>query len=165
MTQDPAGGTVVPPDSQVTLVVSAGTGNVAVPDVVGQDQASAASELQEAGFTVSATQQSSSSVPQGDVISQDPAAGSSAARGSTVDITVSTGPGAVSVPTVVGQSQSQAIDTLEDAGFTVEITEEASDTVSAGHVIRQDPTAGVQAQEGAEVTIFVSTGPEAATSP
>lgn len=68
---------------------------VTVPDVVGQDQASAEAEIAGEGLLFAIATAYSETVPVGDVISQIPAAGSSVAAGSTVTITVSLGPQAV----------------------------------------------------------------------
>jgi predicted nucleic acid-binding protein len=64
---------------------------VEVPDVVGQSQASGTAELEGVLFVVAVQTAYSSTVPEGDIISQSPAAGIEAAEGSTVTITVSLG--------------------------------------------------------------------------
>ena len=77
----------------ITLTVSPGSNpNASVPDVVGKSESAATAELQNAGFGVNVTTQTSSSVPEGNVISQDTTG--SAQKGSTVTIVVSGGPGA-----------------------------------------------------------------------
>jgi Neuraminidase (sialidase) len=79
----------------VSLVVSKGPDavNVTVPNVVNQTQAAAQSAITGAGLTVGAvTQQFSSTVPAGQVISQNPAAGASVASGAAVSLVVSKGP-------------------------------------------------------------------------
>lgn len=65
---------------------------VEVPDVVSQSQASGTSELEGEGFVVAVQTAYSDTVASGDIISQSPTAGSEAAEGSTVTITVSLGP-------------------------------------------------------------------------
>lgn len=89
--QSPAAPSQAEQGSAVTIVVSLGAGEVDVPDVVGQDEASARADLEAAGFVVTVTEQSDLTVPAGDVISQDPGGGQ-APPGSTVTIVVSTGP-------------------------------------------------------------------------
>ncbi|TLZ29790.1 MAG: PASTA domain-containing protein [Gammaproteobacteria bacterium] len=67
---------------------------VLVPNVVGQMQAAATSAITGAGLTVgTVTMQSSTTVPSGNVIGQNPAAGAQSASGSAVDLVVSTGGG------------------------------------------------------------------------
>lgn len=84
----------------MNLGFAAGTAAVlvTVPDVVGQTQASATTELEGDGFVVAVSTAYSSSVAAGLVISQSPTAGSSASSGSTVTITVSLGELATQTP-------------------------------------------------------------------
>ena len=91
LAQDPAGGEVEQ-GSTVNLAISTGPGETAVPDVVGQSESSATTQLENAGFTVTVEQAEHLTVPSGDVISQSPAGGSMAPPGSAVTIVVSTGP-------------------------------------------------------------------------
>ncbi|WP_149203433.1 transglycosylase domain-containing protein [Actinotalea subterranea] len=107
ISQDPGGGTEIAQGTAVTIVVSTGPGTTAVPNVVGQPVASAQSTLQGAGFVVTTTQQTSATVPQGQVISQNPGSGTSAAPGSTVTLVVSSGTGVVEPPPVVPPGTGQ----------------------------------------------------------
>jgi serine/threonine-protein kinase len=79
---NPPPGTQVPIGSGVQLVVS--NGKVAVPQVVGETVAQATQDLEQAGFQVKLTP--NTSTPDAHVISQDPAAGSFASYGSTVTL-------------------------------------------------------------------------------
>jgi beta-lactam-binding protein with PASTA domain/tRNA A-37 threonylcarbamoyl transferase component Bud32 len=88
----PAAGTPVPRGGTVTIIVSTGPEAANVPDVVGDDQSAATETLTNAGFDVTVVQVPSTAPNQGKVISQNPTAGSSANKGSTVVITVGTGP-------------------------------------------------------------------------
>src|SRR5207248_3392200 len=100
--------TKVASGSPVNLVVSSGPAQIAVPNVVGQTQAAAASAITGAGLTVGAvTMQSSSTVAAGSVISESPPAGTKVASGSPVNLVVSSGPAQVAVPNVVGQTRSE----------------------------------------------------------
>lgn len=62
------------------------------------------------------------------------------------------------VPDVSGQSEGDAQQALEDAGYVVEVTYEASDSVPAGETIRTEPAAGSELDAGQTVTIIVSSG-------
>jgi serine/threonine-protein kinase len=85
--QSPGAGQQVRRNSAVTIFVS--TGAIAIPDVVGQDRASAVSALKRAGFTVSVTEQTTEDPSQdGRVINQFPPGGSRASRGDAVSIVV-----------------------------------------------------------------------------
>src|SRR5438105_185043 len=166
ISQSPAAGTSVAKGSAVNLVVSSGAPAptpVAVPNVVGQTQASATSAITSAGLTAGAvTQQSSTTVASGSVISQSPAAGTSVAKGSAVNLVVSSGapaPTPVAVPNVVGQTQASATSAISAAALTVgAVTQQSSTTVASGNVISESPAAGTSVASGAAVSLVVSSG-------
>src|SRR5205085_458545 len=89
--QKPGGGAQLKAGSPVKLFVSRGKGSVAVPNVVGIPVAQATAHLAAAGLTAN-RKPVSSSKPAGTVVAQDPAAGSSTPRGSSVTLNVSSGP-------------------------------------------------------------------------
>ena len=151
---DPKAGKRVDPNSVVTVVVSAGPAPIIVPDVSGKSQVDATQVLANAGFRVAATTESSANVPAGNVIRTQPAAGSEAAKDSTITIVISSGPKQVTVPDVVGQSESSATSTLEGAGLKVSVVTVTSPG-SAGRVISQTPAGGTKANAGSTVTITV----------
>jgi beta-lactam-binding protein with PASTA domain len=92
ISQDPAATTQQNKGSVVTIKVSSGVAQVTVPSVAGGDLASASATLGAAGFKVTSSQQSSTTVSAGTVINTNPAAGTQMAKGSTVNIIVSSGP-------------------------------------------------------------------------
>ena len=153
--QEPAAGTSAKAGDTITYHLSQGAEQVSVPNVVGDSQSDATSALKSDGFSVNVVQSSSSSVEKGYVISSNPSAGTSADKGSTVTITVSTGPASVSVPNVVGYDESSAETALKNAGFGVTVTTETSSTVAKGKVISQSATS---ATSGSTITIVVSSG-------
>jgi serine/threonine-protein kinase len=156
--QSPKPGESVVEGSTVTLTVSKGTETATVPDVLQQSKASATAELQAAGFNVTSGTASSNDTPEGLVMAQNPNPGVEANKGSTVNITISTGPESVTVPNVVGQDQDTAEQTLEEAGFVVTTVEEPTiDPTQDGLVVDQDPRGGVRASPGSEVQITVAT--------
>jgi serine/threonine-protein kinase len=162
--QDPVGGQLADEGSTVTLQVSKGAGQKQVPNVIGQTQGAATSQLEAATFTVRAFPQSSDTVPVGQVISQSPAPLSMADQGSEVDIQVSSGPATIKVPDVTGQSAASAAANLAAAGFTVATADQSSTTVPAGQVIGTNPSAGIQVAPKSTITIIVSTGPPPTSS-
>ncbi len=95
------------------------------------------------------------------MVSSDPAAGTDADQGSTVTLTVSTGPGTFAMPDVAGLTASNATALLESLGLTVTKVEASSDTVASGSVISSDPSGGVQVAPASSVVLTVSTGPAA----
>jgi PASTA domain-containing protein len=140
--------------------------SVTVPNVVGLAQAAAQSALAGAGLSVGAvTTANSSTVPQGAVISQNPASGASVASGSAVALVVSLGPAPVTVlvPNVVGLAQAAAQSALTGAGLGLgTVTSANSATVPAGVVISQNPASGASVTQGSAVALVVSLGPAAA---
>ncbi|MCA1903194.1 MAG: PASTA domain-containing protein, partial [Candidatus Hydrogenedens sp.] len=160
ISQNPSAGQQVNPGTSVDLVVSTGPCPVEVPNVVGMSQSSASSAITGAGLTVGTiSQQCRNDVPAGDVISQTPTAGTQVSPGVEVNLVISTGPCAVNVPDVVGKPRGDAESTITGAGLTVgTVTQQCSDTVSAGNVISQSPTAEMQVDPGTTVELVVSTG-------
>ena len=159
ISQDPVGDTGVAPGSAVTVSVSLGPAPVSVPDVVGNDQATAVTAIQAQGLVANVTTAHSDTVSAGFVISQDPVGGTGVAPGSTVDVAVSLGPAPVSVPDVVGNDQATAVGSIEALGLVANVTTDYSETVMAGLVISQDPVGGTGVAPGSTVKVFVSLGP------
>jgi serine/threonine-protein kinase len=160
---EPSGGTRADPNSPVTLVVSAGPAPVAVPDVTGMNQVDATQQLANAGFRVAATSESSSDVPSGQVIRTVPPAGSPQPRGSAITLVVSSGPKQVTVPDVVGASESSASASLRDAGLSVDVVTVTSPS-NAGRVISQSPSGGTRTNAGSTVTITIGAIPPTTTT-
>lgn len=65
------------------------------------------------------------------------------------------------VPDIVNREREEAISMIQDAGFTYVIEQAPSDSITKGYVISTDPVAGAAADEGSEIKIIISTGPEA----
>lgn len=146
-------------DPDVNLTVSGGPGQVEVPDVTGQPRDEAEQAMDEVGLGVTVETRNSTDVPVDAVIETDPPAGESVQRGSEVTLVVSSGPGQVAVPPVVGQTQSAAEQQLSARGLESSVTEETSDR-PAGEVISQSPDAGTKVDPGSTVELVVSKGPE-----
>lgn len=107
-------------------------------------------------------------VPAGNVISQDPFAGSTVKRDTKIILTVSQGPKYVQVPNVVKKEKEAAEIDITNAGFKVsDESEDYSDEVPAGSVVSQTPDAGSDAVEGSTVKLVISKGaqPKPATVP
>ena len=164
--QDPRGGRTAEVGSTVTITVGAGPETVEVPDLSNRTVEEARRALEAADLSLGRqTRESSSRVPVGQVVSQNPSAGSNARSGSSVDITVSSGPNQLPVPDVVGYSVSDAVAAIWNAGFgyTVETIES---TESAGTVLSTDPAGGTLLDPYSRtVTITQSSGPAAAPPP
>ncbi|MBW3665917.1 MAG: Stk1 family PASTA domain-containing Ser/Thr kinase [Actinobacteria bacterium] len=151
----PGPGVQAPRGSEVTLIVSRGQRTARVPSVVGRQEAAATQALRRAGFGVDVARTEGGG-PPGTVVAQDPAGGRQAAAGSTVTITVATAPEQVTVPDVVGLSESQAAERLSARGFQVDIQDRDVNSASRdGIVLGQAPDGRSQADRGATVAITV----------
>ena len=162
--QTPKGNTKADQGSTVEIVVSGGVGDAKVPDVTGRTQAAAESLLKTSGFIPEAIATPSDTIPSGQVISQSPAAGTTATKNSVVQINVSSGVAQVAVPDVTGMTATAASNLLGQQGFKVTTTTQASATVPANSVISTNPPAGTQAAKGSNVTMVVSSGPSPTSS-
>jgi len=144
---------------------------VVVPDVVGIRRAGAVQRLLNVGLTVDYRSDIQVDARPGDVVTQDPAAGTIAARGTLVRLTVSAAPSTVksplfpeyagderAVPDVIGWSQSPGTNQLESAGFRVSVSEGYSDTFPPDTIMHQRPSGGTTLTIGSTVAIVVSRG-------
>lgn len=163
---DPPAGREVRRGSTVTLTVSQGPERYAVPELVGRTQADAAQRVTDARLTVGPVSQAySETVPQGQVISTSPAAGTSVKRAAAVALVISQGRQPIPIANWTGQPAAQVTKTLTDAKVKVDATRtDWSDTVPKGSVISQSPTTGTVFQ-GDLVTLVVSKGPQLVAVP
>ncbi|MDO4888526.1 MAG: Stk1 family PASTA domain-containing Ser/Thr kinase [Actinomycetaceae bacterium] len=153
---NPEPGSTAESGSTVTVHFSSGPSKVIVPDLRGMTTDEARKELSKNNLTLgNVTEVNDSSQDQGKIVSSTPTVGSSVDAGDTVDVAVSSGK--VTVPDVVGYSESDATSTLESRGFSVSVATSES-TEPAGTVISQDPGGSTSARSGATVTITVSSG-------
>lgn len=140
---------------------------VNVPDVSNKPIAEARSELQAAGFTIGTeTEVYNPDVEAGNVVSTDPAAGVQAAKGSSVNITISKGTEQVTVPDLRGMSADEAQRVLASYGLNGQQGDTVfSDNVEENRVAQQDIAAGTTAYKGDTITFHLSKGPETASVP
>lgn len=129
-----------------------------VPDIVGRSDGEARTLLEQNQLVPAPTSEYNRDVPQGIVITQTIPPGTIVEANSPLSYTVSLGPLLVSVPDVTGTRSTIARDQLIAAGLTVTVVEEPSQTVDAGFVIRQSPSANLRIPQGDVVTIYVSLG-------
>ncbi len=159
--QDPIptdrGGGKAEEGSTVTLSVSSGPAIVAVPSVVGLDEAEATKRLENVGFKVNVQEEFSKTVPKGAVIGTSPSAGTQLSTLQPVTLLVSRGANTVLVPNVVGLNDQAALAALSNAGLSGTEVQKDS-TEPAGKVLSQSPGAGKRVGRGSQVTIFASTG-------
>lgn len=106
----------------------------------------------------------------GIILSQDPESGRSKTvsdKGSKIVVelvcaaeTVDDQKRLLKVPDIVNREREEAISMVQDAGFTYSLEQAPSDSITKGYVISTDPVAGAAADEGSEIKIIISTGPE-----
>jgi serine/threonine-protein kinase len=138
----------------VRVNVSSGPKIASVPGVVGLSIQDATAKLNADGFNPNPSFVDSTA-PQGQVVSQSPAPGTSEPQGTSVKLSVSNGPPQVTVPDVVGYTSQQAVSTLDAAGFQVQQQYQATDASQDNIVQRQSPAGNAQAPQGSTVIIVV----------
>ncbi|MGO0107518.1 PASTA domain-containing protein [Streptococcus suis] len=144
----------------MTLYVSKGVAPQVVPNVVGKTQENATQILQTAGFSIGTiTQEYSSSVTAGQVISTDPVANTELTKGSIINLVVSKGKELIMPDLISGNyTYSQARSQLQALGVNVESIEKQEDrsyySTTSDIVIGQYPAAG--ATIDGTVTLYVS---------
>jgi len=158
VSSDPGKGTKVEPGSTVTVHFSTGSAMVKVPDLSGKTQEDARKALKEAGLEGGNTsQEDSATVAKDRVIYTNPQAGNSVARGTTVDLVLSTGN--TSVPDVSGQDEATAKKSIEDAGLQFKRGDDvASAEVERGKAVSSNPAAGTSVSAGDTITVSFSSG-------
>ncbi|HEX8769361.1 MAG TPA: PASTA domain-containing protein, partial [Acidimicrobiales bacterium] len=142
-------GVETPKGSAIALTVSAGPAPREVPDLSGQSFEDASAALAAKGLKAARAEAYSDSVPEGQVLSASPKAGSSVDRGSTVTVTVSKGQPVV--PSLGGLTEAEAKAKLEAVGLKVG----AVYGPGAGKVFLTTPGAGTKVKSGSEVGLFI----------
>lgn len=145
----------------VRLTVSKGVDLRTVPDVRGKNAEQATTELQTVGLKLGQVNEEwSEEVASGLIISQSAEPNSQLRVESTVGVVVSKGRQPFPVPKLSGITLDEAKAALAELPFTIETSEEFSDSVPAGTVISQEPAEGTQLHRGDVVRMVVSKGPE-----
>ena len=135
------------------------TNMLVAPSMRGMTQPEARSALARKGLQLGDVEESASeSVPRGRVTSQNPLAGTTVEKGSTVDLTVSSGKPQVAIPDVLGSPRDEAANLLTARGLKVEEREDPSSTKAKGTVTRVSPAEGSMVSSGSTVTISYSSG-------
>ncbi len=165
-------GTQADTGTEIQVIISKGISggdSSVVEDVVdlsGMDYEEAAEAMLEKYlYLINIGNEYSDQVPEGQIIRQDPEAGSRLNQNSNISVVVSMGRELVLMPDVQFKTQEEATAMLEEAGLGVVIRQEASATVAVGNVTRQETAAGERVEKGADVVVYVSTGAEPARQP
>ncbi len=154
---------VTPDGIKVTLIVSTGDTLSSVPDVINMDYRTASALLRQSGFYVEIENSVSDIYTRNYVMKTYPDVGQPLATGSTVFLTVSSGPEIinVSMPNLIGLSEGAAIQQLENSFLSYGGSEYVGSDLAAGTVIGQSAEAFTEVEEHSKIILRVSTGPEA----
>jgi serine/threonine-protein kinase len=158
--QNPAGRQQLAKGLPVTVNLSGGTGQLAVPNVVvGQTTASAQTFLQGEPykFVVTVAEEASATIAKGIVIRTDPVAGTLVDAGVPVTVYVSSGPQPVATPSVKGLAEADARAKLTAVGLgaEVEYVNLAVGDANIGKVISQGTPAGTMIAPPTKVVLTV----------
>ena len=166
--QDPPSGQQVKRGDTITYWVSSGEPQATVPDLTNHTQDAAQTALVDAGLLLGAvTPEPSTTVPSGEVIRQDPAAGVEVAKGSAVNIVVSSGSpspspspsptaSTVTIRNVYGMDSTSATDTLTADGFDVKVKQKGGTGQPPGTVVEMVPEAGTVVASGSKVLLVIA---------
>ena len=138
---------------------------VAVPSVVGQQQASAVAAIRQAGLKANVQQEYSDRFAEGFVSRQDPSGGTKVRDGSTIDVWVSQGPTTVQLQDFTGWTAKEVADWLDQNDLKGDQRKGKSGQTDPGLVYKQDPPAGATVKRGDTVTYYVSSGKPQVTVP
>jgi serine/threonine-protein kinase len=155
--QDPPPGVVVPPNTVVSLVLSDGPPDVAVPDVAGFPRPLAERVLKAAGFQLGRTDTLPSANDRGIVVQTRPGPGVGRPAGTAIELVVSSGKADLTVPSMVGLTLVEARARLAEIGLGVGVV--STRAVSGrpdGIVLEQRPAAGTRTGRGTKVDLIVA---------
>lgn len=162
--QSPEAGSKVMEGSKVTLVVASSDKDITMPNVYGLSLELAQQTLQLEGLQSFKTMNiASENVEEGKVIYTDPKAATIVSAEQEITIYVSSGPSTtvietITVPDVLGLSQSGARAFLEKYGFINISFVTQDDAIKKGVVISQSPAAGSQAKANDSIKVIISSG-------
>lgn len=134
-----------------------------VPAVIGFTQEQAVSTLKNYNLDPQVQHTNGDSATKGQVISTDPADGTTVPVNSSVVIVINDGPAAGTIPDVTGMDEDDARDALRAAGFTNVVTKDATEdqektTDVADKIIATSPSANTSADPDSTVTLYRATG-------
>ena len=144
--------------STIIVVVSKGQEKTKVPNVKGKSQEEALQLLEEANLKAEIIEETSKTVKEGYVISQETEPDEEAFAGDTVKIHISKGTGIkqVNVVSVTGQNEANAKTTLTGLGLKVNVAYEEDTSKADGIVLKQSLEGGKTVDEGTTITITVN---------
>ncbi|WP_256521714.1 Stk1 family PASTA domain-containing Ser/Thr kinase [Halobacillus sp. A5] len=159
---DPEAGRVIKEESRVTVYSSRGKERIEFEDYVGQNYDDVKTDLEDQGYQSVLAIEQTSDRPEGEIIEQiEPQAGDDVIiEEERVIFQVSTGPPSITLRPLEGETEEEARDYLSDNGLEASVSEEYSDDVPQGEVIRQEPGSLTEVDEGSTVELVISLGAE-----
>ncbi|MYL70915.1 Stk1 family PASTA domain-containing Ser/Thr kinase [Halobacillus litoralis] len=160
---DPEAGMTVKEGSEVTVYLSNGKERLDFPDYAGKDYEQVKEELESKGYSgIDKIEQTSEEQEAGEIIAHvSPSPGTSVIPDeTTVTFRVSSGVAKVELASLVDANEKFATDYLQRNSLQVETTREFSEDIREGNVIRQDPAADTEVEQGSTVNLVISRGPE-----
>ncbi|MGH3371580.1 MAG: PASTA domain-containing protein, partial [Nocardioidaceae bacterium] len=162
ISQDPEPGEFLALGGSVDVIISTGSPEVVVPDVLGDDKDEARAELEGERLRVKMVRRDSDA-PVDEVIDMDPRPATRVAIDTLVTVYYSDGP--EEVPSVVGMKEAEARRAIERAGFNVDVEYDTETRAEKGIVLEQSPDAGSVESEGSTVRLVVSDYEEPTPTP
>ncbi len=143
----------------VFILLGAGARTVVVPDVVGKDLFYALVNLQEKNLFAYVDGKFTAGYPKGTVVEQYPGPGSVVRENRVVRIIVSLGEETMTVPDVVGMTETEARAVLRAKGIRIgRVVRISSDSIPSGKVMGVNPPVGTKIEKGFPVELLVSSG-------
>ena len=137
--------------TEVTLTVSSGAAKIEVPSVALLSEADARAQLEARGFTIGQINSvGSGTVPQGQVVSTEPAAGTPVPKGTAINLSVSNG--MVTIPDVTGQPNQQGVSTMQGLLGATNVIAKVNSACSGGTIQSQSLSPGDYPQ-GTQITL------------
>jgi beta-lactam-binding protein with PASTA domain len=155
--QQPRSGSLVPQDSEITVILSLGPDLVEVPAVAGITPSAAHARLSNAGLRASDEVRAASGGQPGMVASSDPPEGQRVARGSVITLSVTPEQTTITLPDFVGQQSRAAREAIVAAGLVVGRTRMGFNGDRPPYIVlSQSPAAGTEVEPGSEVELVIN---------
>lgn len=159
--QNPTADSVVSPGKLITVYVSKGKKDGVVPKIVGMDYKKASEYLKTFGFELGIVKTESSTLPENVIIEQSVEEGSTASKGTKIDVTVSDGKGkeTVKMPNLIGKTPDEANAIIDTEGLKLgDATYEETTTTAQNLIFWQQYPEGTELEKGTAVSYKVSKG-------
>lgn len=159
--QNPTADSVVSPGKLITVYVSKGKKDGVVPKIVGMDYKGASEYLKTFGFELGIVKTESSTLPENVIIEQSVEEGSTASKGTKIDVTVSDGKGkeTVKMPNLIGKTPDEANAIIDTEGLKLgDATYEETTTTAQNLIFWQQYPEGTELEKGTAVSYKVSKG-------